>query len=420
MTFPEGQEAGWHVLIGDNGSGKSTIVRSVALALLDYEDINATRQSWDDWLKKGQQSGNITLDVLPQKGYDSESQEVVTNKVSLKKDTNKPRNVEIDEVIFRGSIRYNSIKTESISENNASYKRRYFIKNAWFSAGYGPFRRFTGGDRQKEEDLERSNPKLAAHLSIFGEDIALSGALNYLRELYLSSLDTEDESSSIAEFELMMLSDFINLSNLLPNNTKIGRVNKDGIFLKDGNGTTISVLQMSDGYRSILSLVIDLLRHLIRAYNIHDIYDSYNKDKKIDFPGVVLIDEVDAHLHPTWQTNIGQWFTKYFPNLQFIVTTHSPLVCRAAEKGSIWQLPAPGSDDVAHEITGDEKKRLVYGNVLDAYGTNAFGDNVARSESANDKLNELAELNIKSIMGQISPDEEKQLNALRSIFPTQG
>jgi DNA repair exonuclease SbcCD ATPase subunit len=53
MTFPEGKEAGWHVLIGDNGSGKSTIVRSAALALLRRADINATREDWENWLKKG-------------------------------------------------------------------------------------------------------------------------------------------------------------------------------------------------------------------------------------------------------------------------------------------------------------------------------------------------------------------------------
>ena len=50
-------------------------------------------------------------------------------------------------------------------------------------------------------------------------------------------------------------------------------------------------------------------------------------------PGVVLIDEVDAHLHPTWQRRIGLWFREHFPKLQFIVSTHSPLICQAATVG---------------------------------------------------------------------------------------
>jgi len=115
----------------------------------------------------------------------------------------------------------------------------------------------------------------------------------------------------------------------------------------------------------------------------------------IDLPGVVLIDEIDAHLHPSWQTKIGQWFTRYFPKIQFIVSTHSPLICRAAENGSIWRLAAPGSDRPSEEITGTDRERLINGNILDAYGTEMFGANVSISEESNKKLNELADLNVK-------------------------
>ncbi len=82
---------------------------------------------------------------------------------------------------------------------------------------------------------------------------------------------------------------------------------------------------------------------------------------EINLPGVVLIDEIDAHLHPSWQVDVGFWFTRYFPQLQFIVTTHSPLVCRAAEKGSIWRLAKPGPIGGARNH-GIEKDRLVMAN----------------------------------------------------------
>jgi predicted ATP-binding protein involved in virulence len=64
MTFPEGKEAGWHVLIGDNGAGKSTIVKSIALALLDYSDIVASNQDWNEWLQRDQPLGKIDLSIL--------------------------------------------------------------------------------------------------------------------------------------------------------------------------------------------------------------------------------------------------------------------------------------------------------------------------------------------------------------------
>ena len=144
----------------------------------------------------------------------------------------------------------------------------------------------------------------------------------------------------------------------------------------------------------------------------------------ISLPGVVLIDEIDAHLHPTWQTRIGQWFTKYFPNLQFIVTSHSPLICRGCVdesgklNGSIWRLAAPGSDESSGILNDTDRDRLLYGNVLDAYGTGVFGTTTSRSKKGNIKMNRLAELNVKSMIGLLSEKDEHEMQELKTIFPT--
>ena len=66
--------------------------------------------------------------------------------------------------------------------------------------------------------------------------------------------------------------------------------------------------------------------------------------------GVAAIDEIDAHLHPAWQQRIGDWFVEHFPETQFFVTTHSPIICRAARRGSVWLLPVPGSDEQPRRI----------------------------------------------------------------------
>jgi len=168
-----------------------------------------------------------------------------------------------------------------------------------------------------------------------------------------------------------------------------------------------------------LSLAFELIRQLARIYGDDKVF-KYNQKNQliIDLPGVVLIDEIDAHLHPTWQTKVGQWFTKYFPKIQFIVTTHSPLVCRACEKGSIWRLAAPGSEIQSGEITGTDKNRLIYGNILDAYGTEVFGDDVSQSEDSERLLKELAELNVKSFKGTITISEKQRVNEIKTILPT--
>ena len=161
---------------------------------------------------------------------------------------------------------------------------------------------------------------------------------------------------------------------------------------------------------------------MIRLFSVEKVFANVEKGEMIiDVEGIVLIDEADAHLHPTWQTRIGQWFVEHFPNIQFIVTTHSPLICRGAEKrGSIWRLAAPGSDEQSGEITGIERDRLIYGDVSEAYGTGAFGDNVNQGEAGVKLAEEVARLNVKSVKGIITEEEQQRLFELRAKLPTAG
>jgi hypothetical protein len=280
----------------------------------------------------------------------------------------------------------------------------------------------------------KSSPRAAAHLTVFGEDIALTEALNWLKDLdrrrlkqkesVKNSIANEPENGFLNEdekiFESVKL--FINKSGLLPHQSNFDSIDIDGdVVFKDGNNNLVKVTEMSDGYRSILSLVFELIRQLTVSYPIDKVFANIRSDsKKIDIPvpGVVLIDEIDAHLHPTWQTRIGEWFTQYFPNIQFIVTTHSPLICRACEKGTIWRLTAPGSDFKSGEIKGIEKDRLVFGNILDAYGTEVFGQSPVRSGRTDEKLARLGRLNMLSAFGKINEEEEKERIQLQKILTT--
>lgn len=89
--------------------------------------------------------------------------------------------------------------------------------------------------------------------------------------------------------------------------------------------------QLSGGYRVMLALVIDLARRMAQA-NPHRGKDA------IDAVGVVLIDEIDLHLHPRWQQRVISDLRQTFPNLQFIVTTHSPQVLTTVKPEQILML----------------------------------------------------------------------------------
>lgn len=406
------QPAGWHVLIGDNGAGKSTLIRSLALALAGPKEAPALRQNWNDWLAPDKELGEIHLSIERDFQYDKAAGQGKTNK----------------EPLIQAQIKFQrSPQTTELKSNLGTKGQdpgRYIWSNAegWFSVAYGPFRRFTGGNKDWDK-MYYSNPKLAAYLSAFGEDVALTEAIEWLRELKFKQLEDNRDQT------LNNILKFIDLSGLLPHGSRVEEVTSEGVFCRDGANRLIPMTEMSDGYRSILSLTFELIRQLVKTYGADIVFQpdvvtnhvTQRTQMSITQPGVVLIDEIDAHLHPTWQTRIGEWFRRCFPNMQFIVTTHSPLVCRAvAQGGSIWRLAAPGSTEPSGEISGTERDRLIYGNILDAYGTQAFGQQVTRSATGHDKLDELAQLNQKILHGEaLSITETEQWEALQQIFPTQ-
>jgi predicted ATP-binding protein involved in virulence len=403
MTF-DNNHAGWHVLIGDNGTGKSTVIKSIAAALIGPEEFGALRQSIESWLKQSKLDGNIKLSIL----QDSEYYKLLNNNLSA--DFNYHF---LCTEIIEGSTMSNLNDNRVVVMSARGYMENWDKNNkGWFSVAYGPMRRFTGGD--EFEELQKSNPKLFAHLSALEESFVLSEPVKWLKNLQFQKLENDKEGKVIDD-----ILKFVNEGDLLPNNTKIKSVSSKGVFFKDSKGSTIAVNDLSDGYRSVLSMTFEIIRQMILQYGSDLVFESIRKgDMFINLSGVVLIDEIDAHLHPTWQTKIGEWFLKYFPKIQFIVTTHSPLICRAAEHGTIWKLSSSDNGNVINQIIGIDKDRLVFGNVLDAFETDAFGEDVSRSEVSQKKLEKLAQLNMLKTLGKLDKSKEQELQDLKKIFST--
>lgn len=402
MTFKT--PAGWHVIIGDNGAGKSTIVRSIALGIIGPSDAKALRLNLNDWIKKDtEESGEIRLMVTK---HESDS------KVGQSRPRKRP--FEANTTIIKNKTEHYALS----SNNKAAFENIWSNTTGWFSCAFGPFRRFTGGEKEWMK-VYYSDPRAAAHLSVFGEDVALTEAIDWLKDLHIKTLESNhsaNSSNNTDTFILESLKSFLNEGDLLPHGSKLDIISSEGVFFIDGNGNKVDVTQMSDGYRSILSLTFELIRQLVRAYGHQAVFQNFIKRQyTINLPGVVLIDEIDAHLHPTWQARIGEWFTNVFPKIQFIVTTHSPLICRASKNGTIWRLKAPGSEQESGEVIGIDKERLLYGDLLDAYGTELFGRNVTQSQSGQEISEELASLNMKSFKQELNDAEKAKLEELKTI-----
>lgn len=210
---------------------------------------------------------------------------------------------------------------------------------------------------------------------------------------------------------------FVNESEFLPHRTALSQVTASAVLFRDGQGKEVSLSELSDGFRSTLSLIFELLRQLVAAFGI----EIFSEDgRSIIVPGVVMIDEVDAYLHPSWQHRIGQWFKACFPRIQFFVTTHSPIICQAAEGSTIFRLPTPGANEEGKMLEGPDRDRLIFGDVLDAYGTKVFGEEVTRSESAKERLDELARLNLKELSETgLTAAEQRRQQELRATEGSQ-
>ncbi|MDI3286142.1 AAA family ATPase [Polyangium sp. 15x6] len=389
---------GWHVIIGDNGAGKSGLLRAIALALVGPQEALALRQDWNDWLRRGEAEGGIYLHLAGDPIFDR-----------LSKRGNRPKgHLKAGIWLERTAGEPHPVTLHAWEKGD---RHVWGPSWGWFSASYGPFRRFTGGDKDLEK-LFYSNPKLARHLSVFGESVALSECLEWLIRLHYKTLEGDPEGNLLEPVKA-----FVNQSGFLPHDARLESISSKGVRFVDGNECEVPVENLSDGYRSILSMTFELIRQLAATYGADVIFDP-NDPTKIIAPGVVLIDEIDAHLHPTWQRRVGRWFREHFPQIQFIVTTHSPLICQAAKPGSVFRLPRPGSDEEAGMVTGTELDRLLYGNVLDAYGTGAFGDVATRSPEALELLEQLAMLNQKELAEGLSAKEKKKQKELRAMLPT--
>lgn len=105
------------------------------------------------------------------------------------------------------------------------------------------------------------------------------------------------------------------------------------LILRNDQQLTLKVSQLSDGIRNILGMIGDL------AFRCIKINPHLGSRAALDAHGVVLIDEIDMHLHPGWQQQVVSQLREAFPKIQFIVTTHSQQVLSSVFARSIRQLP---------------------------------------------------------------------------------
>ena len=385
----------WVTLLSENGSGKTTILQAIALMLAGPESATQLLPRPVGWLKNQKIAGKISARLhkdASDSGTFGEEKKRTAFGYSMHVSGREPLTIR-NKVHTVPGVHESSDRILSWLRQNAFSSQ----SDGWFAVGYGAFRRLTRSHQVIVPALEPPT-RFTNFLTQFAEDEGLAAFEHWM--IYLDYKEAkEKDTHARAQKEMGITA----INELLPTGVRYDSIDSEGRILFDVNGFKVPTVALSDGYRSVLALAGDLVWRMITAFP--------NSASPLTEHGVALIDELDIHLHPVWQRNIAGWLQAQFPNLQFIVTTHSPMVAAGA-----------GSDAVTLKIQSDFAavlpitQSLFAMDVDDILRSEAFGLVSTFTPSTQKKLDQLALLQAKK--RDLTPDETSELRQL-SLFVQQ-
>lgn len=411
LPLPAKDGGSWTVIAGRNGSGKSTLLRALALTLAGPQVARSLVQDFSNWITSGETSAWAQVYMRPDYSVDR-----LTGRGRA---PDGPIVLGLDWTIPEGSPSRPPYAAPQQPQLSPYDGEKYGWVGAargpwadqpqgWFCAGYGPFRRLAGGSGEAQRMMLAPGPA-GRMASLFHEDASLAEGVSWLKELRLRSLEGQDQASELLEAVQTLLSD-----GLLPDGYRAVRVSSEGMWVAPGGDPerAYPLREMSDGFRTVASLVLDIVRQLQNAYGTLDAGADDAGRPVVRMPGVVIIDEVDAHLHVTWQRRIGEWLRTHFPRVQFIVTSHSPYICQAADPGGLIRLPGPEEERPPEVVDDALYHRIVYGSGEDVALSELFGLESPYSSRAEDRRRKLVPLERKVFAGQATEQEAQEYREL--------
>lgn len=181
----------------------------------------------------------------------------------------------------------------------------------------------------------------------------------------------------------------VNLINrLLPADAAFAGKYEEGEYFFELKGEAMPFGALSDGYRAYIGWIADLLYHVCMG--------APSGAKLVENRGVVLVDEIDLHLHPEWQRSIITRISQALPNLQFVFSTHSPIVAGSLESENIFVM-----DSDAHGVAVVKQfAERIYGLPAEEVLLSSYFN--LKTTRAEPVVDELQELSVKAGEGDLS------------------
>lgn len=378
----------WITLLGENGVGKSTALQALGLLLAGPDGANQLLTKPLGWLRDEGRSGKISAKIHKEERdpgeYGATKKRAVFNFTYFITGTEK---IQIRSKIYtEPAIVPNSDRTLSWLRQNAFQAKG----EGWFASGYGAFRRLTKRSQVIVPSLQTPE-RFTGFLAQFDEDEPLAAFEQWFVHLDYQVAKAKTEDGLAKKQQKLGIAA---INRVLPEGAKFDSVRTDGKILFDVNGQKVATLNLSDGYRSVLALAGDLIWRLFMSFP--------NSDDPMLEQGTVLIDELDIHLHPVWQRQIPGMLRKLFPNLQFIVSTHSPFIASGAgEDAKTYRL-----NMVAGKVELTHIQNLAFLSVEKVLESPAFEIVSRFSEEAQIKIDRYYTLKKKA---KRTPQEESEL-----------
>ncbi|MFK5970592.1 MAG: AAA family ATPase [Candidatus Marithrix sp.] len=292
------------VLIGNNGSGKTTILSSIAFLF----DIVFTL--------------NVSLSRDPASGTFANRENIPfinRQKYLNYKLLNDIPTISIDSYIDNNNCSLTITDKTSVGVNEFEEIMKKLLNEKQYIPLFIYYPAYNAQVGNVEfSDIKLENDPLAAYISAFNEEIFdFNRFFNWFK--WQESIKREIGTNNKYEIIRQAIYKVLNDKNNTFDNLHVTWLNNpQGDLCIDKNGTKLNINQLSAGEKMLLILVADLARRLIVA--------NPESDNPLRGDGVILIDEIDLHLHPSWQRKIVPNLMKIFPNCQFIISTHSPLI----------------------------------------------------------------------------------------------
>jgi len=400
LSDGNGNPAQWTVILGNNSVGKTTLLRCLAaieagkevfngndLAVTFIGPTSTNLVSWQEREVLAQSHAKILNDIACSASFSPLS----SNQINRGKARAAIQKITM-ELTFESPL---ITKYDCVPEDSWETLRELI------RYGYGATRRM--GKSLLSESLSTTNSE-----SLFSDEAQLINVEEWLLQTDYAAKSALGETRDRLRNQFNQIKEI--LKRILPDvedirislaNQAIPRQRAE--FLTPYGWVRLSSLGL--GYQTAIAWMVDLAVRLFRRYP--------NSEDPLAEPAIVLVDEIDLHLHPKWQRTIMSFLTERFPNTQFIVTAHSPLVVQAAKDANIVLLRREGD-----RVIIDNDPEIVDNWRVDQVLTSVFELPTARSASLELLLLRREEILSKAHLSEADEVELQELATQIGSLPT--